>query len=141
MQPQQASKKTLSLFATLLLFGTAFLTGGMVLLWSSHIPSDWQQTEGRITGSVYSPSQRGTGTYSPIVSYQVAGITYEARGSSGKGSSHVAGEIHKVAYNPDQPDEAKVVEGAGSKMLSLLCALLGAGMLVFAVRLKLKGRH
>lgn len=104
---------------------------GIVAINSSRIDDGWT----RVTGEVVDSTSRindGSTTYSPIIKYDVDGRTYQATGTIGTSSRPAIGAQKEVAYNPAQPDQAKVVESGALRWLLYLFPLIGIASLIIA---------
>lgn len=124
----------------LLLFGAVFAGAGIFAIKGSKIDPNWT----RISGQVVDSSSRisdGSTTYTPVVQYSVNGQTYKVTSSTGSSFYPNIGDTREIAYNPSRPDQAKVVEGAGSKAFLWLFPAIGFGVLVLAPILFVRSLH
>lgn len=121
----------------LLLFGAAFVLVGFFVINSLKIDSSWARTTGRIVDSRSSFSN-GSTTYSAIIRYSVNGQNYQTASSFGSSFMPSIGGTKEVAYNPAQPGEAKIVEGAGATWWIWLFPAIGVVVLIVAPILFIK---
>lgn len=115
----------------LLLFGGVFAGAGFFAINSSRIDSNWQRTSGEVIDSSSRVSD-GSTTYTPVVKYSVNGQEYQTTSSFSSSFAPAIGEKREVAYNPVQPSQAKIVEGAGTTWWLWLFPVIGVGILVIA---------
>ncbi|MDB5164847.1 MAG: hypothetical protein JWL89_473 [Candidatus Saccharibacteria bacterium] len=115
----------------LLLFGAMFTGAGVVALKSTKIDPSWSRVSGQVTDSSSSISN-GSTIYAAVVQYKVNGQAYQVTSSTSSSSYPHIGDSRQVAYNPSQPNEAKVVEGAGSTWWLYLFPAVGIACLVIA---------
>lgn len=116
---------------SLLLFGAIFTVAGVFAIKSSKIDPNWT----RISGEVVESSSRiddGKTIYTPVVQYSANGQIYKVTSSIGSSFYPNIGDKREVAYNPTRPEQAKVVEGAGTQAFLWLFPAIGFGVLVLA---------
>ncbi|MGE5310046.1 MAG: DUF3592 domain-containing protein [Sphaerimonospora mesophila] len=116
----------------LLLFGTAFVGAGFLVINGVQIDSSWQRTNGEVV-DVYDRTDNGSTTYAPVVKYSVNEQEYQMTGSLSSSFMPTIGEQREIAYNPQQPNEAKLVEGIGATWWLRLFPVFGIGMMVVAL--------
>ncbi len=116
----------------LLIFGAAFVGAGFLVINGVQIDSSWQRTNGEVV-DVYDRTDNGSTTYGPVVKYSVNEQEYQMTGSLSSSFIPTVGERREVAYNPQQPNEAKLVEGIGATWWLWLFPVLGIGMMVVAL--------
>ncbi|RZM26904.1 MAG: DUF3592 domain-containing protein [Pedobacter sp.] len=84
-----------------------------------------RQTTGRVV--VLSPhairNQRPT--YAPVVSYQVAGHTYQLEGLATSPAAYAVGQTVTVKYDPDQPGAGQIASFVDQWLLGLLAGGIG----------------
>lgn len=125
----------------LFVIGAAFIGGGIVTTRVSKIDPEWKRVTGVIND--YSSDRRGTDntkTYWAIVDYEVDGESYQVRSSSGSSSIPNKGGPQEVAYNPDDPEDAKVVGGVGG-VFGWIIVGLGVGLILSAPVLYMRSRN
>lgn len=111
------------------LFGTLFAVGGIFAFLSTQIDESWTRVQGKIV-DVSSRTSDGSTMYTPIVEYVVDGESYRVSSNSSSSIYPTIGNEREVAYNPVRPDEAKMVEGIGIKLLILLFPAVGITILL-----------
>lgn len=128
----------------MLVFGGAFGGAGLFLFNSMSINSSWPRIEGKVVALGQSQDTHGNLTYAPTVQYTVSGVSHEVQAGVGTGSHPVLGSSMQVAYDPNDPMQAKVVQGGFVGVMPWLFMLIGAGFLVLApvlfVRSMLRGK-
>lgn len=115
----------------LLLFGAVFAGAGFFAINSSKVDPNWT----RISGEVVDSSSRisdGSTTYTAVVKYSVNGQEYQTTSSFSSSFAPTIGEKREIAYNPSQPNQAKVVEGAGATWWLWLFPIIGVAILIIA---------
>lgn len=115
----------------LLLFGAVFAGAGFFAINSSKVDPSWT----RISGEVVDSSSRisdGSTTYTAVVEYSVSGQEYRTTSSFSSSFAPTIGEKREIAYNPTQPNQAKVVEGAGATWWLWLFPIIGVAILIIA---------
>jgi len=122
-----------------LLFGVVFTGVGYMASKSFEIDQSWMQTTGEVIDTTSRLSD-GQTTYRPIVQYDVSGQQYTITGSIGGSSRPSLGDMREVGYNPQQPAQAKLVEGAESKIFSLLFPLIGIVSIILSIYFFIKSR-
>lgn len=115
----------------LLVFGVVFTGAGLLIIKSSRIDPSWTKVTGRIVSSS-THINNGSTTYAPVVQYQVGEQLYTVTGSISSSAYPAIGSQRQIAYNPAQPQNAKVVEGASSKVFLYIFPAIGIGLLLFA---------
>lgn len=116
----------------LLLFGAAFVGAGFLVINGVQIDSSWQRTNGEVV-DVYDRTDNGSTTYAPVVKYSVNEQEYQMTGSLSSSFMPTVGEQREVAYNPQQPNEAKLVEGIGATWWLWLFPVFGISMMAVAL--------
>lgn len=125
----------------LVVMGVVALGVGIITMKASKIDPSWQHVTGRINDySSNVDTTDNTKTYRAIVDYEVDGESYQIKSSFGNSSIPVKGDPKEVAYNPNDPNDAKVVDGAGGFVGWVIMAF-GAGFLVAAPILFVRARH
>lgn len=114
----------------LLLFGAVFAGVSLFIINGMRIDPSWTQISGEVVDTTSKVSD-GSTTYSAVVEYSVNGQEYRATSSSSSSFAPTIGEKREVAYNPAQPNQAKVVEGATAGLLWLF-PIIGVAILVIA---------
>ena len=122
------------------LIGLIFTGVGYFATKSVEIDSSWKKINGTIVDVVVNQDTdvdpndntvNNSPTYSPVVNYQVNEQTYRITSSVGTSSKPTIGSTIKVAYNPNKPSEAKVVESKATKMMFYLFYVIGLGLIVY----------
>jgi len=113
-----------------LFVGTTFVVAGYFMIQDSNIDSDWVRVDGEVIAIEESNSGDNDNTYSPIVQYQVGDQTFQIESSVGSSSKPTIGSIREVAYNPSNPEDSKVVEGIGTRMLIWLFPISGIALIL-----------
>lgn len=113
----------------MLFLGAGFTVGGLLFInvIGKTNPS-WTITTGEVVGSSRRTSD-GSTSYAAIVRYQVDGQTYQTKSSLSSSSVPTNGDEREVAYNPSQPNQAKVIE---SIALLWIFPIIGLVMLALA---------
>ena len=120
----------LGAFIILVLLGIAFTAFGLFIVRSSQIDKSWIKVRGEVV-EVSSTISQGSTLYTPIIKYEVNGQSHRITPSSSS-SFYPTGSHREVAYNPARPNEAKVIEGTGTKLLLLAFPAIGMLLLVLA---------
>ncbi len=115
----------------LILFGAVFTVAGAFALKSTQIDPSWPRISGQVISSS-SHISNGSTTYVAVVQYQTNGQTYQVTSGIGSSSYPRIGDTRQVAYNPSQPNEAKLVESASSTLWLYLFPVIGIACLVLA---------
>ncbi len=115
----------------MLLFGVIFAGGGIFALTSNNVDSSWTRVSGKVVRSSSSTSD-GSTTYTPVVEYSADGKSYEVTGSIGTSSHPSIGSSREVAYNPEHPDQGKVIESAGAMWFVYLFPIIGILTILYA---------
>jgi hypothetical protein len=122
-------------FGYLLLFlfvGIVFISVSLLLSKSQQINPSWVRISGSI--SDYTPSlANGHTSYDPIVTYAVKGKKYIVSSSTSSSSIPLKGTPVSVAYNPSNPNQAKVVSSAVQKSLPFIFGVIGLIMTVLGI--------
>lgn len=121
----------------IMLVGAAFLAMGLLVLKSSSVDKTWVKIQGKVV-NISRNTNSGSTMYSPVVSYVVNDTTYEKTSSSSSSILPAVGSTREVAYNPSNPNEAKIVEGNGSNFIVMLFPLTGLAILIIAPILFIK---
>lgn len=116
----------------LVIFGAVFTGAGYFALNSSSVDAGWQRVSGEIV-SLSNGTSDGSTTYSPVVKYSVDGEAYRVTSSFSSSFAPTIGETREVAYNPAQPNQAKVVEEAGTTWWLWVFPLSGVAIIVIAI--------
>lgn len=108
--------------------------GGFLFWDARRFASTAVRGEGRVIGFAVKESRRKSGggrtTYSPVVSYEHQGESYELTGRVS--SSHVTREIGdrvKILISPDNPGDARL-DGPAAQILGGIFLLVGLGAMV-----------
>lgn len=115
-----------------LLSGVSFTATGIFAINSSKIDPAWTRISGEVVGSSSRTDSDGSTNYTPIIQYLVNGKSYKITSRSGSSSYPNIGDKREVAYNPNRPDQAKVVEGVIIQALLWLSSAIGIGLLILA---------
>ncbi len=128
----------------LMLFGVVFAGAGGFLYKSMQIDPAWTRAQGKVV-DVSSSISDGSTLHTPVIEYATNGRNYRVTGNSSSSAYPTIGGAREVAYNPARPDQAKAVEGPGSKLFVLLFVVLGSGIFLLApylfVRSLKRSRH
>ena len=116
--------------AILVVAGLVFLGVSAAFYGDVNIDKNWERIEGSVVSNTSSTAGDGTVTYVPTVSYVVKGTPYMITSKVGSSSEKSVGSSAQVAYNPSQPEDAKIVLGSGSKALLAVTSAVGVGLLV-----------
>lgn len=133
----KAHRQKVSIWSFLIPFclGLAFIYSGWLTLRSVAIGHSWVKIQGQVVG-VETRSGNKSYTYAPVVGYTVDGRNYEVVSRSSSGSQPVIGSPKQVAYNPLQPQRAKVVESTGTVLLfGYVVPTLGLVLVVVAFKM------
>lgn len=115
----------------LLVFGIGFTAAGYFAIRSSIIDPSWQRISGTVVDSSKNVDDSST-TYAAIVSYSVNGMTYQVMSSSGSSFAPTIGDTREVAFNPNQPSQAKVAESPGTTIWLWLFPVIGVFLIILA---------
>lgn len=115
----------------MMLFGAVFAGVGYVAINSMRVDPGWTRVSGKVVDRVSSTSD-GSTTYAAVVGYSVNGEEYRATSGISSSFGPSVGDARDVAYNPSQPSQAKVVEGAGTAGWLWIFPVIGVGMLLAA---------
>jgi len=71
--------------------------------------------------------------YYPVLRYYAAGQWYEQRGDIGRGRQpYDIGERVEILYDPQKPESFYIVGDRASLVMSVICLLLGAGVMILS---------
>jgi len=114
-----------------LLAGIVFFGAGLFAVMDTKIDRNWIKTSAEVVDFFKNRSagKRG-GLDRPVYEYSVDGRSYRITSNIGSQFNPAVGERGEVAYNPDRPDQAKVVESAGSWLFLLMFPLVGISFLI-----------
>ena len=135
-----------------LFIGSVFAGIGYFATQSTKIEPGWKKIDGTIVdvavinNSNYNEDTNTTDnetTYAPVVNYTVDGQTYRTTSNWSSSFKPTIGHSHKVAYNPKNPSEAKVLESTTVKIAFYFFYLIGLltivyGCVMFALGLRRK---
>lgn len=120
-------------FSGLMLLGAIFTVGGLFAYQATQIDESWIKVTGEITDVVELNRQgRVAKRYLPVVQYEADNRSYSVTSNTGEPAYPTIGEQREVAYNPQLPDQAKVVQGTNILLLILLFPVIGIGVLGLA---------
>jgi hypothetical protein len=108
-----------------LLIGGAFIGVSLTMLQSTKVNPSWRRVSGQVVDTVTRQGSDST-TYAAVVRYSVNGQTYRTTNSISSSSVPTVGATKEVAYNPAQPGQAKIVEGARETWWLWLFPVIGA---------------
>lgn len=109
--------------------GAAFIVASFFIFNSLKIDDSWIRTKGEVVGSTSRLSD-GSTQYTPIISYEVKGRTYKVTSNGSSSMAPSIGDEREVAYDPAQPNVAKVVETTGILAFLLLFPIVGLAILI-----------
>lgn len=115
----------------LLLIGAVFAGVGFFAINSSKVDPNWTRTSGEVVDAL-SRIRDGSTTYTAIVKYSANGQEYQTTSGFSSSFSPTIGEKREIAYNPSQPNQAKVVEGLGATWWLWLFPAIGIAILIIA---------
>src|SRR3989338_5680768 len=130
----------LAFLALFLLFGAAFVSAGLIGFRSLGVDERWERVSGVVTDVISQREDEGT-LYAPVVGYEVDGRPYEVASRSRSSVYPTLGASREVAYNPNRPDQAKLVEGVGVKLFFLIFLLVGGMFVVIGPTFFLQSRR
>ncbi len=125
-------KFTVGSLIQLLIFGVVFTAAGLFFIFANSPDSDWVKTQGTVVSVQSRPGDSNT-MYSAIVRYEVDGQSYTVVSSVSSSFSPDVGSSRTVAYNPDFPADAKVVEGLSSIWWLYIFPVLGILIIVISI--------
>ena len=128
MNPQRQATGIKALIL-LLLIGLALLGSGLAIFYSSRVNSSWTKIEGTVIRSTPTGAGRNL-SYLPVVKYTVSNQSYTVTASSGTSIMPLVGSLKEVAYNPDKPTQAKVVETTSGTVLAVVFGVMGVGCII-----------
>lgn len=108
-----------------------FIAGGVIVVNSSKIDPSWNQIQGRVVDFTVDTNTDDQATYTPTIEYEVDGKSYKTKSNLSSSSKPVKGEAKEVAYNPDNPSEAKV-KGGLPALFQWLLPVIGVSLLIVA---------
>jgi hypothetical protein len=124
-------------FLSLIFTGIIFIGAGFYFYNVERVNANWIRINGQVVGSTSSstsstgsPSNSPRLVYTPVVQYEVHNQQYRVTGSSGNSVAPSVGSQRQVAYNPSNPDDAKVVDSNVSKLVPLTLAATGIFILL-----------
>ncbi len=115
----------------LLLFGAVFAGAGFFAMNSSKVDPSWTRMSGEVVDSTSWVSD-GSTTHTAVVKYYVNGQEYRTKSNVSSSFAPTIGEKREIAYNPTQPNQAKVIEGTGATWWSWLLPVIGVAILIIA---------
>ncbi len=119
-------------FGSLLLvlfIGVILISSGILFLKSNSINPGWIKVYGQVV-SVSTDNSNGSTTYAPVVQYQVNGQSYKVISNSSSSNYPTIGSQKQVAYDPQQPQDSKIVAGVGTKSILYLLIIIGVLFIV-----------
>lgn len=109
-----------------------FTVAGLFFIFTNNPDSSWTETKGTVV-NVQSRAGDSNTMYSAVVEYTVDGNSYTVVSSMSSSSAPDIGSERKVAYNPNLPQEAKIVESLTSTWWLYLFPLAGLTMIVLSI--------
>jgi hypothetical protein len=134
------SKTSAGTMIFLLIFGAGFLAAAVFFGLSMKIDPSWTRVTGTVTDIRTSRDSDGA-TYAPIVSYTANGQAYQTSSNISSSSMPSLNSSKEVAYNPDQPSQAKIVEGGSSWIFLAVFGIIGAGAIILGPVLYIKSKR
>jgi len=129
-------------FLALFVAGAVFVGAGYLLMQSTKIDPSWTRVEGKVIGSNPVSGSTNSGvTYAPVVQYTVNGTPYTITSGSSSSIHPSVGSQKEVAYNPQSPNDAKVVDGTGTKAILAIFPVIGIVLLILAPVLLVRSMH
>lgn len=122
------SKFGVSSLLFFLLFGGFWLAIIAPLALATRVDSGWERVSGKVIEVRTSTNDDGT-TYSPVVEYYVDSSRHVITSSVSTGSAPQIGGSQEVAYDPENPFDAKVVQGSGLSWIIGLFVAVGVIMI------------
>ncbi len=113
-----------------LFIGALFTAIGFVFYNSTKINASWKRVNGTVVAASTGSSSNGGTTYAAVVSYMVNGQVYRVTNNASSSSYPSMGAVSQVAYDPSNPQDAKVVASNGEKTILLIFPTIGVLMLV-----------
>src|SRR5579871_2773210 len=107
--PFKVRRQTFGIFSFIFLlgFGVIFASVGALLIVNSKIDPSWIRMNGKVV-AVSTSISNGSTTYTPVIQYSVDGQSYQVTSNSSSGIYPSIGQEREIAYNPNQPAQAKV---------------------------------
>lgn len=115
----------------LLVFGGLFTGAGVLILNANRVDPDWKVVTGEIV-DVSSSISDGSTIYTPIVEYKVSDRVYKITGGISSSAYPDIGTKREVAYNPERPDQSKVIETLRTQWFVYLFPAVGLICLIGA---------
>ena len=112
-----------SLLVLFIVFGLVFGAVGAMTFKSLQVSDNWSRVTGTVTDVSSHRGKNGT-LYAPVVIYEVDGESYEIVSRSSSSVYPTIGAEREVAYNPNRPDQSKLIEGAWMTALFILFILI-----------------
>lgn len=122
-----------------MVFGSAFIGAGAFTYLSSRIDSSWERTQGTVV-SVSRNVGSDSVTYTPVVEYGVNGKDYTVQSNFSSSSRPAIGSSSEVAYNPNNPADAKLDQSGTGYVFFTLFPLIGLIVVVLGVFSFIKSR-
>ncbi len=128
IQRQKFGMNALVLF---LVVGIIFAGVGLFGVIGTKIDRSWIKTSAEVVDFVKGRStSKRAALDRPVFEYSVDGKSYRVASNIGSQFNPVIGDRGEVAYNPNQADQAKVVEGTSNWLFLLLFPLVGISFLI-----------
>lgn len=128
---------------TLLITGVIFTGASYVMMKRDHIDASWKNTPGHIVD--VNVDLHDDAPYTAIYEYEIDGETHRVRSFVSSSSRPSIGSLGKIAYNPENPAESKVVEKLSTRLMFMIFPIIGIGLLIlspiFFIRSRLKRRE
>lgn len=112
--------------------GLAFMVAGNFIDTNLAIAPSWSRTSGTIT-SISTRIDDGSKLYAPIVSYTVDNKTYHTTSNFQSSLAPSIGDTREIAYNPNQPEESKLVEKGMGALLPWILSVIGGSLAILAI--------
>ncbi len=109
----------------LLFFSGMFAAFGLFAIKNQRIDDRWLRVSGQVV-EVSSKVREGKVMYTAIVSYSVGSQVYQVSSGISSSLAPTMGETREVAYNPEQPNQARVVQGGWITWLFWSFPIIGA---------------
>lgn len=115
-------------FILFLVAGLSFTWAGLFFVKDIKVNPSWT----KISAEVIDLVRTRNNLYQPVYQYSVNGQNYQVASEISSSRHPAVGDKGEIAYDPNHPDQAKVVEGVGGWFFTLVFPMLGMAVLIMA---------
>jgi hypothetical protein len=124
-EPQTAGRAFgVQLLRFTLVVGALLIGTGFVARYPGSLPVGWRQLDGMVASAVGRQSSN-TRLYYSVVQYQALGYSYEVNDPHGNTTAPDLGTTEPVAFNPEEPAQAKLLSATPPNYFRFLFPALG----------------